>query len=370
MRTVPANPVVAPLPDAVDWREPERRRGVFQDWYEFSLCTATFPGLVYALIPWLRDHYSWDEEEVFWFAFLNGNCQHPLSSLLMHRRGSRPSEAKGVLNFFRDNRLRLGWDTDRRHHRPALPLAVESYVQLLQGRSQGDYWREAASKGWRNLWDTIGQIYSFGRLTSWSFCDYLHICGVDIEPDDLMLEDKEGSRSHRNGLCIVAGLDVYDWHQSNPSFNGNYPKSLLQALGGLGGDLLSEARERAAGQPWERDVSYLTLESVLCTYKSWHRPNRRYPGVYADMLYERIKKTEKDWPNEDLSVFWEARKDCLPQWMRLEDMPTDPGLHGCGQVKPNWYRQTGEVPVIGRVYEKYLSRFDLLVDEGEFGVFR
>lgn len=31
-----------------------------------------------------------------------------------------------------------------------------------------------------------------------------------------------------------------------------------------------------------------TLESALCTYKSWHRPNRRYVNVYSDMLHGRI----------------------------------------------------------------------------------
>lgn len=80
--------LLAPLPGATDWRQPEHRREVFQDFYECHTSLGVHPGLVYALIPYLRKWYGWDDEQALWFAFLNGNSQHPLTSLMLHRRGS------------------------------------------------------------------------------------------------------------------------------------------------------------------------------------------------------------------------------------------------------------------------------------------
>jgi hypothetical protein len=351
----------------VDWRLPEHRRGVFQDFYEFHTRFGVHPGLVYAVIPYLRDRYDWDDEQLLWFAFLNGNTQHPLTSLLLHRRGSRPADADELLWWYADNRTRLGWDTDRRYHRRALPQAMLSYLNLLSGRTQRDYWTEVAAGGWPAIWKAATSIATFGRLSAWSLCDYLHICGVPINCAGLMLEDRDGSRSHRNGLAIVSGMDHYDWHASNPAFDGRYPRRVLTQLAEFGAELLDEAQQRAKGQSWARDVNYLTLESALCTYKSWHRPNRRYAGVYADMMHDRIVKTVTAFPEEDLTVFWDARRECLPAFLRLEDRPGDPGL---ASLKQNWYRETGQVPVLGHVYPRYWSDFDTGVEERRWGVFR
>jgi hypothetical protein len=82
------------------------------------------------------------------------------------------------------------------------------------------------------------------------------------------------------------------------------------------------------------------LESAFCTYKSWHRPNRRYPGVYVDMFHDRIKKAEEAWPEEDFGLFWEARQVWLPDYLRLEDNPGDAGVK---PEKQNHYRLTGQV---------------------------
>jgi hypothetical protein len=356
--TGPVN--LAPLEGAKDWRLPENRREAFLDFYAFSLETQSFPGMVYSLIPYLRNHYGWNEEQTLWFAFLNGNTQHPVSTWLMHKRGSRPEEAREVLAYYYDNRGRLGWDTDRRYYRRALEQAVLGFVGLLQGRTQGEYWRGAAVRGWPGIWAAATAIPTFGRLSAWSLCDYLHIAGIDFEPDTLFLEDRDGSRSHRNGLAIVSGLDVYDWHQSNHFFDGHYPRRLTDHLGSVAEGLLDESRVRAGNAWWARDVSLLTLESALCTYKSFHRPNRRYPGVYADMLYDRIKGSEEAFPEEDFAVFWKARRDTLPAYLRLENMPGDPGL---SSVKQNHYIRTGEIPVMGRWREKYWSAFDAAVDD-------
>jgi hypothetical protein len=118
-----------------------------------------------------------------------------------------------------------------------------------------------------------------------------------------------------------------------------------------------EAATLAAGQPWEQDVSYFTLESALCTYKSMHRPNRRYPGVYLDMLFDRIRQTQERWPRGNIEIFWQAR-ECVPWYLRRENVAADPGL---APAKQNFYRETGRVPVLGREDPKFMNDFDLKI---------
>ena len=349
-----------------DWRAPEFRREAFIDFYEFHLRHRAHPGCVYYLLPYLAERYDWTPEERLWFAFLNGNTQNPVTSLQLFRHGSRPDQASEVLTYFEATRRELAWDTDRRYHRRVFGGAMMSYLQLTGG-DQVDFWQRVSAGGWSAVWAAANRISSFGRLSAFSYAEYVRImdvAGADFDCSDLLLYDKSGSRSHRNGLAIVGGRDDLYWHASNPGFDGIYTRDEMYYLVDLGASLLRETAKRAAGEAWARDVSYFTLESALCTYKSWHRPNRRYPNVYNDMLYDRIRKAEQRFPEQDFSVFWEARQACLPKYLRLEDEPYDPG---CRPQKQNHYRLTGEVIMMERDYPKYVNGFRDAVEQGLWG---
>ena len=129
------------------------------------------------------------------------------------------------------------------------------------------------------------------------------------------------------------GRDDLDWTKDNEV---KYGTELIKKLSQSGSELLEEAQSYTK----HPDVSYFTLETTLCCYKGWHRVNRRYPNVYNDMFYERIKTAEQKWPKEDFSIFWDSRKKYLSSELRLEDNILDKGL--CKQ-KQNYYRKTGEV---------------------------
>lgn len=357
------------LERGMDFRKPEYRREVFLRQYEFSLRYRSFPGGVHYLLPWLRAQYEWTTEEALWFAFLNGNTQHPVTSLILWERCRDPHDSAAVermIRFFRRHYAELAFDTDRRHWKKSFPQAVESYRAAV-GPSQETFWYRAAEQGFSGVWKAATSLYGFGRLSSFSYAEYLWILGVPFDCDRLFLEDREGSRSHRNGLCIVGGWDEMDWHASNPSFDGRYSPAWIDRLGVLGQELLGEARGRTAGTPWAGLVSYFTLESALCTYKSWHRPNRRYPNVYNDLMYDRLIKYRRTPFEEATAPFWGARLDCLPAWLMLEFNPTDPG---CVPVKQNWYRETGEVPMLGHEDPVFWSGFDEAVQTGDFGLRR
>lgn len=352
------------LEPGADFRRAEYRREVFLRFYLWHTRYGSHPGCVYYLFPYLREALSWDDEQALWFAFINGNTQNPVTSFILH--DAYPEPDSRIIRVWAEHYDRLSWDTDRRYHKKSFDDAVWSYLALIGEGSQRDFWMKAGP-GWAGLWKAATSIQTFGRLSAWSYLEYLHIMGIPVEADTLLLNDWSGSRSHRNGLCIVTGHDDYDWHKSNPGFDGAYPPDLMKELTGEGESLLVEAQDRAKGQPWQRDVTYLTLESALCTYKSWHRPNRRYPNVYNDMLYDRLVAAQAAWPEEDLSVFWDARLASLPEPLRLEDNPHDPGVH---PAKQNHYRETGEVVMMDLDYQEFSNRFSKAVEVGAFGRFR
>lgn len=347
------------LSAGLDFRKPEYRREVFHHFYQFHLRYRSHPGGVYYVLPHIAAQHEWDAEQRAWCAFLNGNTQNPVTTLLLMAAGDRPAKADAVLKYWRTHYTTLTWDTDRRHHKARFDVAVAGY-RTLTGTSQERYWRGAAAGGWSSCWEHALAIPTMGRLSAWSYLEYVKILGVaDIpQPDTLMLDDKFGSRSHRNGLLLLMGLDDLVWWKNNPDFHGNYDRTLYGELELEGGRLLAEARAYDPGNP---DIGYLTLESALCTWKSWHRPNRRYPGVYNDLLYDRLKSAEARHGHR-FGEIWDARRRALPAHMRLEDTPGDPGAV---PMKQNHYLTTGEVIGMDYDWPYFANSLRPRIDSGE-----
>jgi hypothetical protein len=340
-----------------DFRMKEYRREVFLRFYEFHLRYRSHAGAVYYVMPYLAEQLGWGMEEKLWFAYINGNTQNPITSHIIF---SRFPEIKGLdINalgrWFHDPSRygNLAWDTDRRYHKKQFVDFVRNYLDLLKGRTQEEYFDQICAtadphENFRRTWEIVrSQFVSFGRLSAFSYLEYLRIMGVNLDCDQLFLEDMNGSKSHRNGLCKVIGRDDLDWHESNPGFDGYYSPEILGHLGDVAEGLLSESRRRAIGEDWLKDVSYFTLETALCTYKSWHRPNRRYPNVYNDMFHDRIVHAEQRWVKPRMKIFWDARRANLSPNLRLEDNPLDVGLK---PRKQNHYLRTGQVIMMEQIW--------------------
>jgi hypothetical protein len=342
-------PEVSRLEVGMDFRKPEYRRETFLRFYEWSLRTRSFPGCVYFVMPHLYKTQKWDHEARLWYAFINGNTQHPPTSWVIFKRfpDFRRLSLTQLEKWFNKQWRRLEFDADRRHQKRDFIKSVQRYQQLTNGEQEAFFAQHIAHddqpQSFRNLWPVVRkQFYSFGRLSSFSYLEYLRIMRMAVECDRLFLEDMKGSKSHRNGLAKVLGRDDLDWDgpDNHTGFKGKYTPEMVAWLEREAALLLQEARERVKGTQYAYDANYFTLESAFCTYKSWHRPNRRYPGVYVDMFHDRIKKAESRWPEEDFGLFWDARKQWLPTYLRLEDNPGDVGVK---PEKQNYYRLTGQV---------------------------
>jgi len=358
------------LEAGMDFRRVEYREEVFLRFYQFHLQYKSHPGAVYYVMPYLAAEEGWGTEEKLWFAYLNGNTQNPVTSYIIFKNFPVLADVDidKMDGWFKNPAVygNLLWDTDRRYHKSTFIQNVAQYQQLTSGPTgQAGYFHHLCGSSpyqydnFRIIWDMVKNGFrSFGRLSTFSYLEYLRIMGLPLDCDQLFLDDMQGSRSHRNGLCKVTGRDDLDWHGSNPSFTGDYTAEQLKGLEIAGERLLRDAKERAMGQTWLEDVSYFTLESALCTYKSWHRKNRRYPNVYNDLLHDRITHAQQRWIRPRLDIFWEARRAYLPPNLRLEDNPLDVG---CSPLKQNHYRQTGQVIMMERDWDcfknDYADRF-------------
>lgn len=336
-----------------DWRLPENRREAFQRFYSFHLEHRSHPGCVYALLPAIAEAYDLDEDGRAWLVWLNGNTQNVVTSLLLLEAAPGFQDWRLAVDFWNEHFRELEWDTDRRHQKSRFGTATEDWAYRY-GPNMAKQWLEPG-QDFTSVWEYAFNQPYMGRLSTWSMIEYARILLPGIpDADTWLLNDISGSCSHRNGIGVVKGYDATYWDPEAPALLGIVPE-----LEAFADDLLQEARERNSGHP---DVGRLTMESALCTYKSWHKPDRRYPNVYSDMMYNRIKRGEKFF-GPRFGVLWDARRAHLPEYLRLEDSPNDPGL--CS-AKQNHYRNTGEVILIPNMGG--VSQFDLDVIEGKFGV--
>lgn len=360
------------LAQGMDFRFPTYRREVFLRFYEFHLRYNSHPGCVYFAFPYIAAHHAMSMEEKLWFAFINGCSQNVVSTWIIYNRfpSVKDLSIDQLNDWWNANHQHFkagsGWDSDRKYFKigkTGFPQCVEVYQKHVKryGSQEALFAHMMPSadpyKNFNTTWDYVrNNFLSFGRLSTFSYLEYLRIQGLPLDCDSLFLDDMSGSKSHRNGLCKVLGRDDLDWHDTiNPEFDGNYTKEMIDWLREEGNNLLDEARERIK----HKDVTHFTLESTLCCYKSWHRPNRRYPNVYVDMFHDRIKYAESEWPNKSFNMFWNMREDCLPKNLRLEDNPADPGL---SKEKQNHYRLTGQVIMMDKDWPVFKNDFNDKVD--------
>jgi len=361
-------PEVKDLVAGLDFREPKYRREVFLRFYEFHLKNRSHPGAVYFAFPWLAKHYSMSMEDKLWVAFINGCSQNIVTTSMIFER--YPSLSKidfdDLEDWWNKNHQKFkagsGWDSDRKYFKigkTGFPNCVRSYkAQVDKFGSQENLFSSLTDTGdkyknFEKTWDFVRTNFmSFGRLSTFSYLEYLRIQKVNLDCNSLFLDDINGSKSHRNGLCKVLGRDDLDWWDVKGSTNPNFPgyeKETISWLTREGDQLLDEARQRIDHE----DVTHFTLESTLCCYKSWHRPNRRYPNVYMDMFYNRIKYAESEW-GDKFNHFWDMRKECLPENLRLEDNPGDGGL--CPD-KQNHYLKTGQVIMMNKDWDCFKNDY-------------
>jgi hypothetical protein len=304
----------------IDYRLKENRRRYFSQLYKLNLALKVHPGLVYLYMPKLQSHFNWTDEETLWFAAINGHTQNPITSLRIFKfMPAIPQSIKEWVSFqawFDKEWPLLSFDTDRNKQKKHTIKGLYSYAELV--KAAGSQTKLLSiDKSYKDLWKVAENIYSFGRLSCFSYLEYVYLNGYGADCETLVFNDLNGSRSHRNGMFFLLGLDDHVWDKRQPnSHDGNYTdfSILTNQLEEKAEVFLNEFKLDYKGH---QHLNKFTLESCLCQFKNGFF-SRRYPGVYADMGWDRIKWYDNRGMNELTNVFKDIRASWLPDWLREE----------------------------------------------------
>ena len=207
------------------------------------------------------------------------------------------------------NYKRLRYQTDTKWNKGHLPTMFASYQQFVGDKTQRErleeYYGRNEEENFNNLWAGIKSgLHKFGRYSTWFYLQHLkHTAGVRINPTSLMLDDYDGSRSHRNGLLYAVGQEDF---VDRKLTGGHYSNLEAQAY-----EILCETKARF---PELIDqIDYFTMETCLCSFKKIFRAHHgRYLGYYLDRQAEEIMQCEKDgWYGIDWDVLWQSREETI-----------------------------------------------------------
>lgn len=345
----------------MDYRLKERRFKLFKDFYWFHTKYKIHPGLVYLYLPEITKGMT--KEQKYWTAFLEGCTQNPNTVYAILKffpnRPQTEQEMTEFEAFCNDCYHLLEYDTDRIHYKGKLYKQLVEYNNLI-GPSQEkvfeqDLYDEDPKKYFTNVFEfVLKKVWGFGRMSTWSYVEFIKICcNLKYEYWDFYMRDHDSSMSMRNGLLILYGRDdLHVWKElpQNPSkhtpeimeWAEKEVRALLDYMKTLYTDI---------------EVTGETLESALCAFKNMFR-GRRYPNIYTDMSYDRIKKAESLWGDKvDFSIFWKIREAYLPKEM-LKEFDYNGYIKESASVAVNldkqmYFRNTGMPLYLGLFYPEY-----------------
>lgn len=294
----------------MDYRLKENRREAFIRWYAWSLKFNDCDPAVWAT-NYLNARYEHNDEERIWLAWLYGNTyQLPTAWVLKNEFPDYELADLGrITDWNSKNYKRLRYQTDTKWNKGHLPEMFESYQKFIGNGSQREklesFYVGSSQQNFDVLWGVLKtNLHKFGRYSTWFYMQHLkHTAAIDVEPTSLMLDDYDGSRSHRNGLLLAIGKD------------DDYDRKLTQQecrdLESIGSGIIAEMKDRFP--ELASQVDFFTMETCLCSFKKIFRQKHgRYLSYYLDRQAEEIQVAEKDgWAGIEWDVLWDARNETI-----------------------------------------------------------
>jgi hypothetical protein len=300
----------------MDYRLAENRKEAFIRWYAWSLKYDDCDPAVW-MTNYLHKRYEHNDEQRLWFAWLYGNTYYaPTSWILLNEFPDfELATVDRMTQWNSTNYKRLRYQTDTKWNKGHLPVMFESYQKFIGNRTQREalesYYGDNEEANFNSLWKSIKSgLHKFGRYSTWFYLQHLkHTAGILVNPTSLMLDDFDGSRSHRNGL-LYAVAQEHDLDRKLSA--GDYARLESQAK-----EILEETKSRFP--EIAHVVDFFTMETCLCSFKKIFREHHgRYLGYYLDRQAEEILQVEKDgWYGIDWDVLWQARNETID--LRLDD---------------------------------------------------
>jgi hypothetical protein len=334
----------------MDYRLKENRREAFIRWYAWSLKYDDCDPAVWAT-KYMNKRYEHNDEQRLWLCWLYGNTYYlPTAWILMNEFPDYELATVDRMEQWNTNNFkRLRYQTDTKWNKGHLPTMFASYQKFIGNKSQREilesYYGSTDEESFNNIWEVVkSSLHKFGRYSTWFYLQHLkHTAGVRITPTSLMLDDFDGSRSHRNGLLLALGRDDdYDRKLTR----GDYSDLESQAT-----EILKETKARFP--ELTSQIDFFTMETCLCSFKKIFRAKHgRYLGYYLDRQAEEIMQCEQDgWYGIDWNVMWQAREETID--LRLDQKT---GINkenftyflNSGKIdRLNWMFDDEQMPLIG-----------------------
>jgi hypothetical protein len=300
----------------LDYRNKENSREAFIRWYAWSLQYDDCDPAVWAT-NYLNKRYEHNDEQRLWLCWLYGNTYHlPTAWVLMNEFPDfELATVDRMTQWNTANYKRLRYQTDTKWNKGHLPTMFASYQEFIGSGTQRErletYYGTNKEANFDALWTVLkNSLYKFGRYSTWFYLQHLkHTAGVSIQPTSLMLDDYDGSRSHRNGLLLALGkADDIDRKLTR----AEYADLELHSK-----SIIVEMRERFPALASQ--IDYFTMETCLCSFKKIFREHHgRYLGYYLDRQAEEIMQCEKDgWYGIEWQVLWDSRNETID--LRLDN---------------------------------------------------
>jgi hypothetical protein len=284
----------------------KQRKKDFINWYRWSLSVKDCDPAIF-MTNYLFDRFEHNTEQKLWIAWIYGTTYFlPTTWVIWNEFPDMELVGIERLNEWNNNNYkRLRYQTDTKWNKGHLPEQFESYKKWVGEKTQAEalapFLDGSPRENFDRLWPEVKtKFYKFGRYSSWFYLQTLkQCCGIEIEPPNLMLDDYDGSRSHRNGLLLALELDK--WYDQKLS-----PKQ-IEYINAQAYYILQEVKQEFP------NTDYYDMETCLCSFKKLFRVSRgRYLGYYLDRQAEEIKKCERDnWHGIDWQPFWDARIETL-----------------------------------------------------------
>jgi hypothetical protein len=334
----------------LDYRLKHNRREAFIRWFAWSLKYDDCDPAVWAT-NYLNKRYEHNDEQKLWLCWLYGNTYYlPTAWVLLNEFPDfELATVDRMTQWNTTNYKRLRYQTDTKWNKGHLPVMFESYQKFIGNKSQKEtlesYYGNNEKQNFDNLWSVIKtNLHKFGRYSTWFYTQHLrHTAGVLVTPTSLMLDDYDGSRSHRNGLLFALGKDDdYDRKLTASEYN------TLEAEANA---ICEETRARFP--ELVDQIDFFTMETCLCSFKKIFREKHgRYLGYYLDRQAEEIKQCESDgWYGIEWQVLWDARNETID--LRLDhkrgiDKERFPSFLNTGKIENlDWMFNDEEPMLIG-----------------------
>ena len=259
------------------------------------------------IMPRVSELCGFDTDTRYWLAWLWGNFNTLPPCIWVAQEFPHPTKINRAQfeRWYKEKGKGLVYAGDRTYVRSMLLEMYDSYISLLNGRSQEDFLSQFAGpnkvRNFQRLWPHLMSLRGFAAYSAYEMSEVLYrCCGVPIAADKVFFKQ---TRSPRIGLTYVTS-------------NGESSRLLSKAKTPTNGEAEEMEDQALHWVIQSRSLFPYTwpdlwsLESALCTFKKCFG-HRRYVGYLLDRSAGEMAATEESPHTKhiDLSCVWKARAE-------------------------------------------------------------